>query len=609
MKKFKNILAICVIANGLTPFIANSQELNESFTVEGDYTPIIHLQERINKSPFKYESKLPSTNLNYVSNGVPINVEDDIFALPVTGWRKDRLITRHKGYVDFGIGSYLNIVGSAGYRVIDTEKTKVGLWLQHNSTSGFTAYEYDWSKWYNTEQLPTDAKKFRSDTRLTLYGSHRFDAGQLEANLSYRFGRFNYYGVTQDYINNFGDIPIQNLNDVQFVAGWQGVQEGVEKLNYGVNFGYRYFGYHRNFSDDRTRNTQKENHFTLGADMSLPWSNGSCIGLNVTGDMILYTGLQNLGLVDTMEDYGKVSLTPYYRFAKNNINISAGIKLDLTFNAKKEYYSCNLEQKYALLHVSPQVKIDWKGQNVGIWLHLLGGTELNTLANNSQLDYYQAPQMQGTIPMYSPLDGRLGVSVGRFAGFSAEVLFDYKIVNNVNFGGLYMNFDKPYMMESGSFVHKSDASMDIHGWRAGLGLRYEMSDLFEIEGKGYYSPQDAERGYFNGYDRPRWVLDSKIVVKPWKTLKVGIEYQYRGVRNLYDFTLESAGVTHRPNVDIHACRLPDVTLLNLSASYSLIDDRLNIWARANNVLGSASSLNPSLPNEGFNFMAGIGFNF
>ena len=600
----KHIYGLAIMLSGISSLSLYSQELNESLTVEGEYVPVIRHQERINTLPETLDNKLLQTDLSMASKGVPIETGNDIYALVVTGWRTTRTVSDNKGYVDFGIGSYFNIVGSAGYRILDGEKTKAGVWVQHNSSSGFTAKKYDWQGWIGAEDLPEKAKKNRTDTRVTLYGSHDLGVGRIDANLSYRFGRFNYYGVKETYVNNFGDIPMQNLNDVTMNVGWQGSKVEKTGLYYMLDLNYRHFGYHRNFNEDRTRNTQKENHFTLGAKLQMPWDNGSSIGMDVLADMVLYTSIEDLGFVDTMDDYGKLEFSPYYRFAKNNLNVHAGLVVDLTFNAKQEYQS--FTDKYSLIHIAPQVKFDWKKDLFGLWLHLLGGTELNTLANNSQLDYYQTPQMQGTLPMYSPIDGRFGFRFGKIAGFSAELMFDYKVLKNILFGGLYMD---PNPQSDISFVGKSDVAMNVNGWRVGVGFNYEYSNLVTVKGVGCYSPQNAEKGYFNGYDRPRWVIDANVEVRPWSTLKVSLGYQYRGVRNLYDYNLKQVGIGHRPNIEIFAHRLSDMALLNLGASYALLDNRLTIWAQANNLLGSESSLSPVLPDEGFNFLVGAGFNF
>ena len=76
----------------------------------------------------------------------------------------------------FGMGNYLNISGSAGYRAIATEKSQLNLWLQHNSTNGTVK----------------DSKKKVIEDRIGAYGSHIFSAGTLSADLNYHFDKFNY---------------------------------------------------------------------------------------------------------------------------------------------------------------------------------------------------------------------------------------------------------------------------------------------------------------------------------------------------------------------------------------------------------------------------------
>lgn len=598
------LAAILLLGATLT---SAAQELNESLTVEGDYTPVIRRQERINTLPQVMQPAPIETRLPIATEGVPADAGTDILPMPVTGWQSRRNISSRKGYLDFGMGSYLNITGSAGYRFMDTEDTKAGIRLQHNSSSGFKSHAFDWSNWSNSESLPEDVKKLRTDSRLGIYASHQFDAGRLEADLSYRFARFNYYNASQEFVNNHGSVPVQNLNEADFNAAWMG-NRLPGKLQYTFSAGYTHFGYHRYFSDRAVTPVQKENHFRLGADLSLPWDEKSTAGLNIDADLLYYTSLEEKGYADLMNSYGKVSLTPFYRFSRRNLNVNIGALIDITVDAKRQI-SSSFTQKYSLFHIAPQIKLDWRKERFAAWLHLLGGTRLNTLAANSRLDYYQAPTMQGTIPLYSPVDAELGLSLGRVAGLSASLHFDYKAVNNVPFGGLYLNFPKEYATPSGSFVDPQNASLDISGWRAGLSLNYQYASLLEVSATALYSPQDGESGYFNGYDRPRWVLDARAEINPWSTLSIGIDYQYRGVRRLYDCTLTYASHEHRPDMSIHSTRLPDITALGIGASYTMLSDQLTLWVKADNILGSPVSLSPALENEGFCILAGVGINF
>lgn len=611
MKRKISHLSLLLAFAAVLPIGLQAQELNESLTVEGEYTPEINLQERINELPAKVESQVDSPDLNYSSSGVPTDFGNQIFAMPVTGWRSTREVNKQRGYVDFGMGSYLNIVGSAGYRVIDSDKTKAGIWLQHNSSTGFVVDEYDWTGYSPMEYMPDKIKKYRLDSRIGLYGSHDFGVGRLSADLSYHYGRFNYYSTFPCYKNlvwNAKEPIMQNLNEVVFNADWRGENE-VAKLDYRLDIGYHHFGYQHfyNLSAGPSK-AQKENHFMLGGNLFKRLERGSAIGLDIDADLLVYSDPEYLVNYHRRKDYGMLSFAPYYRFSLQDLNVNVGVKADLSFNARTEY--SGIVEKYRFVHLAPQVKADWRRDWLGVYAHILGGSELNTLAANSLLDYYQNPQSPSTLPMYSPLDLRLGVNVGRFAGFSAELLFDYKILDNVAFGGLYMNFEKPYYEKNIiAFTNPTVADMDIKGWRAGLKLSYQWADLLELNGMGYYALQDGEKGYFNGYDRPRWVVDANATVKPWSTLKVTLGYQYRGVRNLYDYTLSRLNGKHEPQMTVHANRLPDIALLNLGASYRLLGDSLTVWVQANNLLSSPTALSPVMPEEGFNFLIGAGYNF
>ena len=80
-----------------------------------------------------------------------------------------------------------------------------------------------------------------------------------------------------------------------------------------------------------------------------------------------------------------LTLTPYYSFRRGQMDIRVGADIDLSFNAGPS------ESRYSLFHIAPDVNFDLRTGPVGLYLHLRGGSELQTLASLWQLDYYQMP--------------------------------------------------------------------------------------------------------------------------------------------------------------------------------------------------------------------------
>ena len=589
----KNVFVLLIYLGISIPMAAQGQ-LNESLVVEGEFDAKIQHQNRVSASPAKLEISLPKTSLPFAAAGVPTEERPSFFALPVTGWNATHRFSDYKGYFDLGMGSYLNIVGSAGYRFVDTDKSMLGIMVQHNSSSLFSPADYVWQS--ENTNLPDRATRQRSDSWLAVYGSHDLGSGKLNAEIGYHFGYFNYYGVNQNMVSDYGKIPTQNLNDLRVNIGWNGFVDEYS-LNYDVAVKYNYFGYGKGYEYNSNsiyeEKTQKENRISLLAGVDKLLKKGSSLGINAVADMMIYSDNDE---VFQIEDYANIRLSPFYQFNWNGFNVVAGANLDFTTRTKALTVLQDKEKEFSGVHLSPNFRFEWGKSRVGIYAYALGGVELNTLASNYQLDYYQSPILSSSKPIYSPIDGRVGVRVRPFKGFAADLSVAYKITDNVPLGGLYFH-------ECNNMMELFPGNMDMKGFSVAAGLKYEISDRGLIEFRGSYQPQNGEKGYFNGYDRPRWVLDTKATARIWKSLKFSVGYQYRGVRNMY----------HREDRmsvnEYKSIRLDDVCLLNLGVSYTLLGDMLTLWGQANNLLGSTAGLSPLFENEGFNFMLGIGLNF
>ena len=258
---------------------------------------------------------------------------------------------------------------------------------------------------------------------------------------------------------------------------------------------------------------------------------------------------------------------------------------------------------------------------MSFYLHALGGSSLNTLASIYENDYYQCPVLGDTRPAYSPIDGSLGATFGPFSGFSAGVDFAFRVNKGENVGGWYQtflnydNFTAPwlphYIFEDNHnrplSYNYGDASYDISGFSIGARASYDAGKIFKINAKGNYQPQNGTKGYFNGYDRPRWTAEIAAETNPWKTLKFKVAYEYRGVRNIYAMASYEGALISDCQTLI-AYRLPDLTYLNIGASYG-ITRNCSIWLQADNILNRHDELFPMLPTQGVRIAGGFSIRF
>lgn len=597
-------------------------QFNQSISVEGKYVPEIFRLDRINSFPQQVRFNLETNPLSYDSKSVPAGFSPSLIPLPATGWRSIKDFSDQRGYLELGAGSFLNSTLSAGYRFINSPETTVGIRLQHNSTSL-------WKPKMTSED--SDIKQFRYDESLGIFGSHEFDGiGRLNAALDWHIGYFNYYGTRVVGYGTEKDVvkaPSQTLNDVSLRVGWQS-PTAYDDITWHAGAGIRYFGYRRFYNDNYNLDeifigvpSTRETDINVNGGVNFPLSTKSAVGIDANIDVITYGGYKdNTIMVGDItlpkpDSYSLITLTPYYSFSRDNMIVRVGADLDIAANAGPA------ADRYKAFHVAPDVRLDYQSGPAAFYLHLLGGTRHHTLASNYELDYYQMPFITNTAPIHSPLDGTLGMNFGPFHGFSAGLEVSYRITKGEYLGGWYQQYLNNHLITNpdlhplpttvdGKYVEYNLASpwrIDMHGISLGANLSLDLGKVFKLKAKANYQPQNGKTGYFNGYDRPRWIAEASAEINPWRSLKFSIGYQYRGVRNIYTIATAENAITLDDNYLVSS-RLPDITYLNAGASYSFTKN-FNIWIQADNLLNRRDEWLPSLPTQGVRILGGFGVTF
>ena len=317
------------------------------------------------------------------------------------------------------------------------------------------------------------------------------------------------------------------------------------------------------------------------------------------------------------DTYVLVTLSPFYRFSIDRLNLRLGADVDIAAKAGPA------DNRYDLFHFAPDVLLDYDARFARLFLHLQGGSTLHTLASGYELDYYQQPFMINTTPVYSPLDGEFGATFGPFSGFSAGVGFAFRVSRGVYTGGWYQSWlnyslfaadgnipaGLPATREGAdaTYVLAESATYNLSGFSLKANLDYDLGKAFKISASGAYQPQNGTKGYFNGFDRPRWIARVAAQTNPWNTLKLSLSYSYRGVRNAYVFGM----IHNNKGFDedfLTAKRLEDITSLDFGASYSF-SDAFSIWVQADNLLNRHVETLPGLRSQGFTAAAGVSILF
>jgi hypothetical protein len=530
--------------------------------------------------------------------------------MQATGWKATKEFSRLRGYAEFGLGSYLNSTGSFGYRFIDTPKSTLGVWLQHNSSTAFHPSAVN----NNDATTAESAARKYFDENIGLYGSTQIEPlGLVGFDLTYHLGYYNYYTnlpYTIGTRNLLTDPYTQTLNDVNAQIWLASTDENKEGLSYQAAIADRYFGYRRFYTPTGLNlKPAAENNFQISGNVAYRWQQAYKAGLDLKANIVGYSTPQATASQDatspwlrSLSTYEQVSLTPNFTYTASLFSARIGARVDLTFGAGKEEENLIATSgNYSTAHIAPDVALGVRQGKFAATLTATGGSELHTLAANSQLDNYQATILSTTTPTFTPLNGRLSIELGSFAGLKAHVAAAYKVTHNITPGLTYPLYLSQYAL------YPSDqlCTMNVKGVSLQAGASYTYTDLLHAEAQVSYQPQNGTTGYFNGYDRPRWLLDATTTLNPISELAITLAYQYRGVRNIYfQHATDSELPSHHNFENVSALRLPDVTNLSLEAAYTF-SKRYTISLKADNLLSTAQYLNPVMPGEGLNIMGKI----
>jgi len=560
----------------------DGKTLSKEITLEKDFVPTEKKATKKNELPAvkRIAPTSSKSTMTYSDWTQPVDVPTTIPTMMPYGYRTAHLFDDHRGYLNVGGGSQANFTGSFGYRIIDTEKTSLNAWLQHNST---------WLGHNNSPVVPTDSydrnKQMYNDNAVGVNYSNTMNAGTLNLGARFHLDNFNYYGGWGSYWEDTKQMFI----DLALNAGWAGrLTVKGQNLNYNAALSYGHGSYDKPL-DDRYKSGVTEDRARLKLGATYELATGSLAGLTLTGDY-LNRRVPAYDKADKMsDDIGMITVSPFYEFANDIFNLHLGANMAISFSDG------------ATLRFSPAVRIDITPINsFSIYALADGGKSLGYIDPAHHLNRYDHP-MSFYSSSYVPLHVEGGFNVGPFTGFSARLFGGYGITKNRADVCYYATLLEQATQRG---LATDYTLVDARGAYFGGEVNYRYRSLVDFHAGLTYAPRDKEYkshwygGYSQGYDRAKTVANVSVNVYPIKRLGCEVGLDYRGGRaTLFNddaiFTL----------VD-----LDDVIDLHLGANYRF-DRTLTLWARVGNLLNRKWDTLYGLGAQRINVMAGINLVF
>ena len=617
MKKIYIAMLMAAFAlNGA--YAQDNKNLNKEITLEKDIAPLEKKAVKKNELP---KVKKPTTTgqrnaLGYSDLTSPIEVPTTIPTLLPYGYRTAHNFSDKRGYFDIGGGTQANFRVDFGYRIIDEESEKLGIWLNHNSTWNgknpskvITLDENRNKQKYNDNTLAVDYSRAMGNGTLTLGAKGHIDI-------------YNYYGGWNSFTEYWGsgdqaqstlvrsaydwDKEKQTFTNFNFNAGWSSQFMLLDNpLNYNIGLQYGHAAHDKSFSNLYNHGVH-DNWGILNLGGTYDLTELTTAALNIKGEYLRRgTKAKSGSDYDLFDEAGMITLSPTYTVRGDMFKLQLGVNAHLSFSDG------------AIFRLSPNVRASLSlVDGFTLFGNALGGKALGYRQGKHFVNYrYDNPLLlYGSV--YTPLDAEAGIKIGPFNGMSAKVSLGYAVVKDepgIIYGSDPVNY--PLLaLETG--MMSSYKVMDSRGYYINTAVNYKYRSLLEASASIKYAPHDNEmfesdkhyNGYKMGVDRASTVANIDLKVTPWRPLTIDAGLEYRGGRMALFRSYSYYDDAYPANVQYKFVDMDDVINLHAGANYRL-NSTVNLWLQAHNLLNSHYDILYGMGAQRVGFMVGAGFTF
>lgn len=606
-KIYVSVLMAAVVALG-----AGAQEkLNKEITLDKDFVPVE--KKAVKKSALpKVVIPAKSTDkaqVNYSNWAEPTAVGTTIPTMLPYGYRTAHIFSGQRGYLELGAGSQLNFDGSAGYRIVDTEHSKLGLWLQHNST---------WSGKNSTKLIADDDLRLKqkfNDNTVGLDFSQHFAPGDLVLGAKMHYDNFNYYGG----LGSWWDDNKQSLVSLALRGGWNGKASIAGRdFDYRAGLSYDYSAYDKGLhalTGGVDYDGARDHNVKANLGVSYATSAFSTLGIDARLDYVNRSYKAHAASVSNKytDDMTVVTLSPFYGYRGENLCARLGGNVDFSLSDG------------AAIRISPNASVSYDVAP-GATLYGLagGGKRINTLARMAAINRYSDP-MGRYSNTFVPVDAEFGLKIGPFAGFKAKIYGGYGMARNEMLAFTPALYYTPFASDSHIAIDSANRyapvyykAFDTQGFKMGGALEYRYRSVAVLNLDVVYAPQDNNispdktyDGYTLGLDRASTVAHASVKLYPVKPLEFDLGLEYRGGRHaVLETVTDYSLVDGVPNYALaySLAKMDDVINLHVGARYRF-DKMLTLWLQGANLLNKKWDVTLGQGAQRLSVMGGIALVF
>lgn len=281
-------------------------------------------------------------------------------------------------------------------------------------------------------------------------------------------------------------------------------------------------------------------------------------------------------------NYSTIDLNPYFRKQGNNWQFKLGAIVALATNYGEELY------------ISPDINFNYQtSKNSVLYLKATGGRRMNDFRALEQIN----PYVKITTPYesgFEQLNASVGYKVGGESGWYLHLYGGYQMLknellatfDNIKEGDIYY-FDQYSYLPNPIFKQ-----CDLNNFFAGADIAYHHKQMFSlIASLKYQGWEEKESLNDYCYLLPELTANVALQFNPIRKLRAELGYHHIGyTKGATIFMPDSYGN------------------LYLQADYNLFN-HIDIYMRANNLLGNTNQHYIGYPTEKANFLGGVTFQF